>query len=66
MKKQLKKLELRRDCVMSLCALKCIKGGITWTCQINTITGMPVANPNIMTSVGMVCPTMAQGNTIGC
>jgi hypothetical protein len=63
MKKQTKLLELRKDRVMSLCALKGIKGGITFTCQVNTITGM---NPNIMTSVGMVCPTMAQGNTIGC
>lgn len=68
MKKQSKKLNLKKDCVMSLCAMKSIKGGITWTCQINTITGMPVANPNpnIMTSVGMVCPTMIQGNTATC
>ena len=62
MKKQLKKLELRTECILSLSAMKSLKGGYTLMCQINTITGVP----NLMTSVGAACPTLAQGNTVSC
>lgn len=68
MKKQPKQLELRKDRVISLSAMRHIKAGYTGGCYGNGIiagTGM-ATGPHLITSVGAMCPTMAQGNTMGC
>ncbi len=62
MKKQLKKLEFKKEQVMSLSAMQSVKGGISARCD----TFLNNDSINLMTSVGPMCPTLVQTNTVGC
>jgi hypothetical protein len=63
MKKQFKKLELKKDAILNFSKLQTIKGGLVSytedTLYVVVGTGMG-GGPHLMTSVGMVCPTMVQ------
>ncbi len=64
MKKQFKKLDLKKDCIMSLSAMRQVNGGLTLYCNYTKFGPEP---PQWGTTI-LTEPTInaAQGATIGC
>ncbi|MFN8346642.1 MAG: hypothetical protein U0X91_16685 [Spirosomataceae bacterium] len=69
MKKQIKKLEFRKEQVMSFSAMRHIIGGVAGQSEdtLCIVVGTGVGGgPHLITSVGVACPTMVQPLTKEC